>query len=81
MLIFTRIIAFIPFLFFILLTFKSYSRNKLYYFLWLFGLLIISTPALLPIYKNRRHEAAINGNIKAIEKYLKQGVDINRGNF
>lgn len=77
MLIFTRTLAFILFVCLFVAVYKSWSGNKIYYFLWLFGFIILSAPGLLPIYQNRRHEAAIDGDVATIRKYLDKGVDIN----
>ena len=77
MIIFNQLLVSIMFIIFIIFSFKNYSGNLAYYYLWVLVSVIIFTPSLLSIYKNRRHEAAINGDIIKIKKYLKQGVDIN----
>ena len=77
MFIFTRTLGLILFVCLFSAIYKSWSGNKVYYFMWLFAFITLSTPALLPIYQNRRHEAAIDGDIATIRKYLEKGVDIN----
>lgn len=66
MFIFTRTLAFILFIFLFSAIYKSWSGNKVYYFMWLFGFIVLSIRALLPIYQYRRHEAAIDGDIATI---------------